>query len=153
MEDSPFQKAFDYSLKLLAIQKRTVRQLGHKLVEKKFEPTVVQKVLSSLLEKRLLNDEEFAQTYVANQLAQHPYGRLRVARTLKSKGLSEEVVHKAVSEMDSNYEYNAALELAQGKSETLRGIDLGRRRKKIYDFLVRKGFRFDICRDVVSHIR
>ncbi len=152
MEPSEFQKAFNHSLKLLAIQKRTVRQLYHKLAEKGFEPQIIQSVLQNLCEKNFLNDEEFARVYLADRLQRSPSGKLKIEKDLKRKGLNRDIIQKTLAGLDAAYEFQTALKLAQNKAEFCRDLDSLRRKKKVYDFLVRKGFRFDVCSDVIKQI-
>ncbi len=153
MELSDYQKAFNHSLKLLAISKRTVRQLYHKLVEKGFNSQAIQEAIESLQEKKLIDDEEFAKSYVSEKLATRPTGRVQLEQVLKRKGIASDLVRKVVGEIDENYEFNAALKLAQDKAEFLRNLDSIHRKKKVYDFLKRKGFRFSVCRDVIKQIK
>lgn len=153
MEPAQFQKAFDHSLKLLAIQKRTVRQLYHKLVEKGFDPQIVDGVLKSLQEKQLLNDEEFARNFVSERLQRVPSGRLKLAGELARKGIGKEIIQRATAVLDADREFEMALKLAQAKAGFFRNLDAQRRRKKIYDFLVRRGFRFEICRNAVHQLK
>ena len=152
--DGPeYDRAFEHALKLLGIRKRTVRQLYHKLSEKGFDSQAVSEVLSRLQQTKLLDDEEFARGYVSEKSAVHPAGKLKMLRDLKRKGVSQEAAGKAVSELDENYEFNMAFKLGQGKAELLRSMDVRKRKKKVYDYLMRKGFHFEVCRDVIRGIR
>ncbi len=153
-DDAPeFDRAFDHALKLLGIRKRSVRQLYHKLSEKGFDGQAVSEVLSRLQQSKLLDDEEFARGYVSEKTTAHPAGKLKMLRDLKRKGVSHEVAGRAVSELDENYEFNMAFKLGQSKAELLRNLDVRKRRKKVYDYLLRKGFHFEVCREVIRGIR
>lgn len=153
-DDSPeFDQAFEHALKLLGIRKRSVRQLYHKLSEKGFDRQAVNDVLSRLLENKLLDDEEFARGFVSEKTVSQPAGKLKMLRDLKRKGVSQEVAARAVSELDENYEFNMAFKLAQSKAEFLRNVDSRKRKKKVYDYLMHKGFHYEVCREVIRGIR
>lgn len=148
-----YDRAFEHALKLLGIRKRTVRQLSHKLSEKGFDPIAVSEVLSRLQENKLLDDEEFARAYVSEKTAIHPAGKLKMLRDLKRKGVSQEAAGRAVSELDENYEFNMAFKLGQGKAQLLSHLDPRKRKKKVYDYLMRKGFHSEVCLEVIKGIR
>ncbi|MBI4549346.1 MAG: regulatory protein RecX [Candidatus Omnitrophica bacterium] len=153
MEDSPYQKAFDHALKLLAIRKRTVRQLEHRLEEKSFDSSVIREVVARLKENKLLDDSDFAREFVTEKMSRGSAGRLKLTAALRQKGISESIVKKTVAELDPEAEYQAALNLALHKAESLGGMERVRKQKKIYDYLARKGYRFSLCRDIVRKIQ
>jgi regulatory protein len=152
MEDTPYQRAFDHALKLLAIRKRSVRQLEHRLAGKAFDPAVIREVVSKLKQLRLLDDTDFAREYVSTKIGRGGAGRLKLRAALRKKGVPDTIVKEAVAEVDPADEFEAALTLAQHKALTLAGIDRLSRRKKIYDFLARKGYPFEVCREIIRKI-
>lgn len=147
------ERAFEYALKLLGIRKRSVRQLYHKLSDKGFDQQSVSEVLARLQQSKLLDDEEFARGYVSEKATSHPSGKLKMLRDLRRKGVSQEIAGKAISELDENYEFNMAFKLGQGKADFLRNMDLPKKRKKVYDYLMRKGFHSGVCREVAHAIK
>lgn len=152
MEPAELERAHHYALKILSIRKRTVRQLFHKLLEKGFSKSTIQEVLERFQSINLLDDEEFARGYLADRMARTPSGKIKVSRELKAKGVSSNLVHKITAEVTEEYEYERALKLARTKADHLGEVTIKRKRKKIYDYLSRQGFRFSVCRDVIRRI-
>jgi regulatory protein len=152
MELSQFQKAFNFSLKLLAIRKRTIRQLRRKLEDKRFDPFSIQEVLRTLQDRHFLNDEDYARSYVEDKQSRNPTGKLRMVQDLRRKGIDTTTIRKILGQMNSEDEINLALKLARDKAGSLTRLQGLIRRKKVYDFLIRKGFPFEVCRNAVNHI-
>jgi regulatory protein len=146
MSSSRFEEAYQYALKLLAIHKRTARQLARKLADKGFDRKTAQGVLTNLEGSKLLDDEEFALTFVSDRMAARPQGRFKLRYELERKGVPREILSRALATVDENYELAAAKKLALEKARLLSGMEPLRRQKKVYDFLRRRGFQLSACR-------
>lgn len=152
MEPAELERAHHYALKILSIRKRTVRQLFHKLLDKGFGKSTIQEVIRKFQKVKLLDDEEFARGYLEDRMARTPSGKIKVSRELKAKGVSADLVHKITAEVTEECEYERALKLGKIRADYLGEVTIKRKRKKIYDYLARNGFRFSVCRDVIHRI-
>jgi len=146
-------KALNYGLKLLSIRKRTKSQLTQRLIGKGFPETSVQKAITRLEAEKLLDDGEYAQRFIQEKRSFRPLGRRRMAYELKSKGIDDRVIESALSEFDESAESDSAYTLAQLKIAAMGKIPLVVKRKKIYDFLTRRGFSYELAREVIGKIR
>lgn len=147
-----YDKALEYGVKLLSIVKRTKKQLCRRLLEKGFDEDIVRKVTKTLETRGIIDDREFALRFVQEKQAVHPLGRRRLEHELRSKGLEDKDIETVLSGIDETAEQEGALSLAQLKAGALGKIPLVRKRKKIYDFLIRRGFSFDLAREIIDKI-
>ena len=141
-----------YAMRLLSIAKRSELDLKLKLKHKGYPEEAIQQVIHLLKEKKLLNDLEFAKHKVYWSQYGNPVGRNRIRLELRKKGLSEDNISEALQEWDPSSEKEKALLLAKTRFDKLKTLDPTKRKKRIYDFLVRRGFAYEISREVISEL-
>ena len=82
-----------------------------------------------------------------------PVGSIGMKRDLKSKGLEERLINEAIKTKEARYDdFEAALKLAERKFATCGKIHKLKAKRRIYDYLVRRGFRFDTVRQVLREV-
>jgi regulatory protein len=133
--------ARDYALRLLAIRPRSVREMRDRLARKGFEKQALDSTIAELAELGLLDDRKFAAQWIESRMALRPMGLLRLRAELLAKGVDREVVESVLRknriELD---EKSAALALAQKKLRSLQGLEPEAARRRLAEFLGRRGF-------------
>ncbi len=148
-----YQEAFSYSLKLLSGRQYSETALLEKLRGKGCSAEVSEEVAAKLKELNLLNDRAFAEA-VAQDLARFkPSGRRRVKSVLKKRKVSEVIASDVAAKIGNEEEVERAKELALKYEVKWAALPKMRRIKRIYDLLVRRGFDFELCRQVIEEIR
>jgi len=102
-------------------------------------------VLSSALTSA--NDNEFAQAWVENRSTFRPRSRRALAMELRQKGLDDETVSSVISEVDEDA---LAYDAAQKRVGRLKGLEWNDFRKKLSEFLARRGFPYSVISPVVT---
>ena len=146
------KQAWIVSLRLLAATPKSAGQLAGKLADKGFAPEVIQKTIDRLQEKGILSDRAFAQGIVTRLTESNLSGNRRIAFELKRKGIPAKVREEVLEKLDPEAEANRARELAQQKWERFATLDRDKRQKRVYDFLIRRGFDFQIVREVIEEL-
>jgi len=136
MPEAAFKKARDRCYKLLAHRSRTVYELQTRLEKAGFEASVIEAVLTSLSEQKLLDDRLFAREWIAGRLAAKPVGSGYLWAELLQKGVDREIIAGELHGYDEDCQYEAALRLAYGKMKP--GTEIKWRR--IAGLLFRRGF-------------
>jgi len=142
----------EYVLKLLAYHPRTVSEIESKLLDKDYKKDIIKEVTQEMIELGYLNDQEYAQIWLANQLKNRPCGKSLCYKKLKAKGLNLELITKT---LDADYPQELELEIANQLAEQKRKIlKVGQRSKnresKIAFFLKNKGFADNIIYEVLQ---
>jgi len=76
-----------------------------------------------------------------------------IMEELKEKGVADYVIEAALEEKAANYdEYEVAFNMAGERFERLRKLDKRKALKRLYDFLMRRGFKYETVRRVVEEI-
>ncbi len=140
------------ALRSLKVRPRSVREIREKLAAKEFDPQDIDDTIEFLKSVNLLDDRAFTAGWIRYRLAR-PFGFRRIITELKQKGIAEDIIAAAVAEARGEYaEVETALELAQRRAQRLGGIDPQKRKKRIFDFLLRRGFPMDAVMKAVKNI-
>jgi regulatory protein len=141
--------AYQQALKFLNYRQRSQAEVERNLREHKFPAEVIEGVIERLSRSGVLNDDRFAQVWVENRSEFRPRGGNLLRMELRQRGLQEEAIENALQGIDEDdLAYQAGLKQAR-KLKSLDGIQF---RKKMYSFLARRGFNYEIISPVVERI-
>ncbi len=151
-ERSELSKAKISAFRFLKIRQRSVHELREKLTQKKFPKAIVEETIAFLLEKKFLDDRAFAKGWVRYRQAR-PYGAQKIRMELRQKGIDEDTIREELANAFGDYvEADVVLELARRRAVRYQGIDPVKRKKRIFDFLARRGFGLDAITKVLKVI-
>jgi len=161
--EKQYEKAKAVVLRRLTGSPKSRHQLAVALKEKEFSDDVITRVLDRMEEVHLVNDAEFARTWVRGRHEIKNLGKSALRRELREKGISEPLAEEALEQLSDDDEHAAARELVERK---LRGKSVpvgngpeerGERDKltrRLVSMLARRGHSpgaaFQIVRDVMD---
>lgn len=135
-----FAKARDYVFLLLKFRLRSENEILERLKRKNFSTEVAREVIDFLKEKRFIDDNVFAKAWINSRL-KRTYGLRRIRQELKLKGVDREVIESQVGDISENYaEADIVADLIKGKLSKLKGIEPDIAKRRIYAYLIRRGF-------------
>ena len=142
------------ALSYLSHRARTTEEVRQKLEGADFEVDVITAILHRLVELGYLDDEAYARGYAESRLARR-FGPQRIVRELRRRGITSALAERAVAEAASVEDIvDKATTLARTRVARLANEkDVQRRRKKLYDFLVRRGYSSDVARSAVDAVQ
>lgn len=144
--------AKEKGLRLLAARPRSAKELRDRLKQAGFETDVIENVLEEFDRLGLVNDAEFAKMYARSQMIAKPMGEFLLRRELKQKGIGEAAIEDAVAEAYSeSSEREVALDLAKRRKKRYQNLDEQKAKKRVADFLQRRGFGWDIVGDIIEN--
>jgi regulatory protein len=132
------------AFQFLKIRPRSIEELKEKLKGKGFSSTEIETTVLELIASGLLDDRAFTKSWINYRLAR-PFGFRRIIQELKTKGVDQEIIEQAVAEVEGYSPENAALELAQRRWQRLPAIDPVKKKKRVLDFLLRRGFEASVA--------
>jgi regulatory protein len=131
------------ALRLLKVRPRSAGELKERLKAKGFSKVEIQCTVDDLTASGLLNDRAFTKSWINYRLAR-PFGFRRIRRELEAKGIDKEMVQEAIGEAMTGFDpQKAAQELAERRWKILSGVDPEKKKKRVLDFLLRRGFEAD----------
>src|SRR5690606_31067299 len=83
-------KAREAALNLLSFRARTADELRRRLRRKEFPAEVVEACVSGLVERGMVDDSAFAETFVRDRVRFRPRGRRRLVQELRARGVDPE---------------------------------------------------------------
>lgn len=120
-------------------------ELIRKLRLKKYEPSMIQNIIQILKEKKYLDDREYIQLFVSDQIGLKRSGPMLIKKKLLEKGADTESVNAVLA---AAYPEDKQLINAQAHIEKKQHSTSGADTQKLYRFLQQKGFPWDIIRQL-----
>lgn len=139
--ESDFGKNYIRALDLISRRSRSEKEIRDYGFKKKWSPENISRVIERLREKKYLNDERFAKSFVSSRANLKNWSRRRMELELAKKGISRDLIEKILSENQEFNEENALIKLI-AKKRSHYGDD----RRKFVNYLLRQGFAFDLVK-------
>jgi len=139
-------------LRLLAASPKSGHELKEKLAAKGYAAAVIDHVLNDLSIQGILDDTAYARDLVARFTLGRPVGRHKIAFELKRHGISKKTSDEVLKTLSIEDETKRALEQARLKWASGSCLDPQKRKKRLYDFLIRKGYDFQIVQDIFQKL-
>ncbi len=136
MSDEEFDKALKRANKLIKFRLRSKWELTHRLLDAGFHEIVVEKVVSELEKKGIINDKKFAKLYADQMLNVDGYGPFRIKMKLKELRIDEEIIENVIRDLLREYDIPYVMRkiLATHRVEN----------SKAREYLFRRGFTPDL---------
>ncbi|MFF2532190.1 regulatory protein RecX [Brevibacillus sp. NPDC058079] len=152
--EEEMQKTMDSALRLLSFRIRSEYELRMRLRQKGYEDNWIDLALEKLRSYQYVNDETFAKTLAKDRQNIKKLGERGLKAELKQKGISQEIITQVVDELCSDEkELGQAIELCEKKLRSISGKDpIPKTRQKLMQFLVRKGYSFDIAGKAIASV-
>ena len=141
--------AYMQAFRFLDYRPRSRAELRRNLEKHAVPPDVINEVFKRLERSGLVNDERFAHDWVENRSEFRPRSRRALAYELHRRGLSDEAIQKALEGLNED-----AMAYQAARKQARRYADLPQRdfNNKLGSFLARRGFSYDIIKQVVATV-
>lgn len=135
------------ALRLLSYRPRTEGEMRDRLTRKGVAPDVVESVIVRLRELRLLDDAAFSRSWVENRNLSSPRGRRLIVSELRAKRIGRRLADSSVAAVD---EEDAAYRACARRARSLAGLPWRDFRRRLGDFLLRRGFEYETARAAIA---
>jgi regulatory protein len=147
------QKAKEYAFLLLKFRLRSEKEIFERLKRKKFPEEIIKETVAFLRQKRFLDDSLFAKAWIDSRL-KRPLGLRRIRQELKLKGVERQIIESQIQARTQNYsEEEIVLEIAGEKLNKLKGVDPVKAKRRLYGYLLRRGFSPEVIIDVMGRLK
>jgi len=148
--DDAREVAMQKALFFLGYRARSTQEVRANLQKHEIPEAVIEITIQRLQENNLLNDQDFAKTWMENRNTFRPRSRRVVAMELRRKGLDDELVQNVLGE--SIDEDTLALQAARKYIRKVEGLPWQEFRQKLGGHLGRRGFSYGVCSQAVQLI-
>lgn len=143
------ERAYQQAMLFLSYRARSESEIRQNLRKHEIPEAVIDLTLDRLRQDGLANDDEFAQAWVENRSTFRPRSRRMLAMELRQKGLDDESMQSALKNVDDE---PLAYEAAKKRATRFKDLEWSEFRKKLSDFLARRGFSYAVVAPVVTRI-
>ena len=148
----PFEAAKVYAFLLLKFRLRSEKELEMRLKKKKITEEAIKRTITFLKEKRFIDDALFAKGWIESRL-RNKQGLRKIKQELKIKGIDKSIIEEKIGDLKGSYsESDTVREIARERLEKLKNIDSVAARRRVYAYLMRRGFSPEIVVDAINSL-
>ena len=143
---SEFGKLYQRALEWVLVRPRSIKEtsdyLYKKIYEKKLDKEYINRIIDRLVEKKYLNDFEFAKWYVENRFVKKGVSLKRLRMELMKKGVAAEIIDEVLDSSERNDEEEILKIIAKKRAK----YD----DEKLTAYLCRQGFPYQLVNELVQ---
>jgi len=143
------QRCLDAATRYLSYRPRSEQELKERLGQRGFDRVSVAAVLERLKERGLIDDRAFAQFWKDNREAFSPRSQGMTRLELRRKGVAGNIIDEIVGTIDDE---ESAYRAALGKARRLPLDDYPRFRRRLGDYLKRRGFGYGVITRTIARL-
>jgi regulatory protein len=141
--------AYQQAMLFLSYRARSEKEIQQNLRKHEMSDEVIEETLERLRKAGLADDNQFARAWVENRSTFRPRSKKALAIELRQKGINDEAIQDSLSGVD---EEALAYETGLKRATRLMGQEWNEFRKKLSEFLSRRGFSYSVIAPIVSRI-
>ncbi|WP_228236379.1 regulatory protein RecX [Allomuricauda sp. M10] len=135
-----------------AYQERCHQEVVEKLKGMNMIPEAIDKIVGHLIQENYLNEERFAKSYARGKFNIKKWGRNRIVRELKFRQISAFNIKSALKEINDGDYLDTLDELAQKRLDQIKETNIQKRKKKLADYLLYRGWESHLVFDKVNEL-
>lgn len=144
-----FQRCLNAAFHFLSYRPRSEAELRQRLHRRGFDGDDVAAVMARLKAQGLVDDLAFAEFWKDNRESFRPRSQWLTRLELRQKGVTEEIIDRVAAEVDDEASaYRAAL----SKARRLSTADYDTFRRRLGDYLKRRGFGYGLIKPTVERV-
>jgi regulatory protein len=137
------------ALRALAYSPKSEKELRQTLTRRRTRPDVLDETITRLRELRLIDDTEFARTYVELRDRTSPRGRRALRSELLTRGIERQSADEHLGALD---EADAAYRAASRRARAMPALPFATFQRRLGDHLLRRGFTHETARATVRRL-
>ena len=143
----------EYLLRLLSRRIYSRYEISNKLNSKGYPENTISNLIFWLESNDYINDELFASMWAQFRLQNKPIGRYKLNQELRIKGIKQEIIQKVIDKTYNEIdEITLARNLIEKKIESYKIKNIKINAKKIYNFLLRRGFSGEVSKNIFDEL-
>lgn len=148
VDSTVYVKAYQKADKFIGFKMRTEKEVRDKLKEENYNEDIIERVIASMLKYKYINDAAYAKMYAADCKKIKKWGPQRIKSELYKRGINENTVNKALSELDIEDTDKIIEELLEKRIKDT-PIDI-KEKQKHFNYLLRRGFNSEDIKRVIK---
>lgn len=137
-------------LRYCAYQDRCVQEVRKKLATFDMPDSEKERFVKLLVDEGYLDDERYASTFVRSKIHLKKWGVNKIRMALKMKGISDEIISNALSEIDPEIYREELIKVLKVKK--INEIDPYKRKAKLAQYAMQKGYEPSLVWDALKSL-
>lgn len=135
-----------------AYQERCHDEVIQKLKSYNMIPQAIDTIVVHLLDNNFLNEERFACSFARGKFRIKHWGKRRITNELKARNISKYNIDRALKEISTEEYYTTFHLIADKQWEASTEVNIMKKKKKVMDYLLRKGYESNIVQEKLSEL-
>lgn len=135
-----------------AYQERCHKEVSDKLNTMRLIPEAKEQITLHLITQNFINEERFSKSFARGKFNIKKWGKQRIIRELKIRQISEYNIKTALKEISETDYLKTFHELAEKKFESIKELDANKKRKKLIDYLLYRGWETQLVFEKVKEL-
>jgi len=160
IESHSYLKALSYAYRLFKYRPRSRKELQERLKLQGYNTAIIDRVIHEFEQQGLIDDKCFARLWALTRIQGKPSSLTNIKGELLLKGIDSQIIDDTLGQLKKDFnEYEIAKSLATKKLRSHTNlykkakdkVGVGRK-KRLFDYLKRRGFSFDVIYKVLDEI-
>ncbi len=137
-------------LRYCAYQDRCMQEVRTKLATFDIPDSDKEKIMKVLVDEGFIDDERYASTFVRSKIHLKKWGVNKIKMALRMKGISDEIIKNALSEIDPEIYREELVKVLKVKK--INESDPYKRKAKLAQYAMQKGYEPSLVWEVIKSI-
>lgn len=133
-------------------QERCHKEVVAKLKEMGMIPIAIDEIVGYLIQENFLNEERFSRSFARGKFNIKKWGRNRIVSELKQRGITKYNINLALQELAEESYHETLESLAQKRLGQIKETDTFKRRKKLADYLLYRGWESPLVYEITKRL-
>jgi regulatory protein len=142
-----YRRCLNAAVSYISYKPRSEYEVRQRLLQRRFERNDIDKTIDDLKDQGFIDDVSFARLWKENRQDCSPRSKWLTGVELRRKGINNDLVIQAVSDIDDN---ESAYRAALTRARRIAPDDYQTFRRRLGDFLKRRGFNYDVIQQTID---
>lgn len=150
-EKDEYHRAYLQAINYLSYRMRSIKEMEQYLNKKEVYPGWIEQIIVKLIDEKLLDDRQFAESYVRDRMHQTSKGPQLIERELGEKGIPKTIAKAATALYDRESQEEKASKWLEKEMRKKTGHSFRRRKEQLRMKLMQRGFDATITNNVMQN--
>lgn len=154
MSNAPLtlQQALTRLQRLCSTSEKCISDIRIKLTAWQINTSDATKIIQCLQEDKYIDEERYAEAFVRDKSRFSHWGILKIQAGLKAKGISTEIIAKALQQLNTLPYEQDLYDMLKKKVKIIKATNNTERKAKLIRFALSRGFEYDLVYTYVSKL-
>ena len=145
-------EALDKLRNYCAYQERCHKEVKDKLRTMGMIAQAIDQIVGTLVSEDYLNESRFAQQFASGKFSIKHWGKMRIKRELKMRGVSEYDINKAIKTITADAYLEKLYALSDKRWQQLDGYGKQVKRQKLFQYLAYRGWETELIYQQINRL-